>query len=107
MISSAVNPTLQAGNEFPTKKLSESFGQKSEPSLMFGNSTYDAGSAIDCGIFSPSSAAIAALIVTATCAGPVPADEQCKPSAACCAHSLRKPFSVSPEIGIMGCFESS
>jgi len=38
---------------------------------------------------------------------PVPADEQCSPSAACCAHSLRNPFSVSPEIGIIGCLASS
>src|SRR6185436_11067837 len=57
---------------------------------MFGYSTYDAGSEIDCGIFSPSSAAIAALIVTATWAGPVPADEQCNPLSAWCAHGSRR-----------------
>ena len=39
--------------------------------------------------------------------GPVPADEQCSPLAAFWPHSLRNPFSVSPEIGIIGCFESS
>src|SRR5712664_3262043 len=43
---------------------------------MFGYSTYDAGSAIDCGTFSPWSAAIAALIVTATWAGPGPAGDR-------------------------------
>ena len=39
------------------------------------------GSLTDCGTTSPSSAAIAVLMATATCAGPVPADEHFRPSA--------------------------
>ena len=79
---------------------------EAEHTLLPATSHDDAGSAIDCGTFSPWSAAIAALIVTATWAGPVPAEEQCSPFAAFWAHSLRKPFSVSPEIGTIGCPES-
>ncbi len=74
---------------------------------MLGYSTKEVGSAICCGSAPPWSAARAALIVTATCAGPVPAEEQCSPFSAYCWHSLRKPFSVSPAIGTIGWPESS
>src|SRR5450756_769072 len=74
---------------------------------MLGYSTKDFGKAIACGIFCPLSAEIAAFMATATWAGPVPAEEQCKPLAAYWSQSLRKPFSVSPETGIIGCPASS
>src|SRR4029453_14280815 len=54
----------------------------------------------------PSSAASAVLIATATCAGPVPADEHFSPSPANLAQNLRKPFSVSPPNGTNGCLAS-
>ena len=64
------------------------------------------GRRTDCGTTWPSSAASATLIATATCAGPVPAEEHFRPSAAYWAQNLRKPFSVSPPKGTQGCLAS-
>src|SRR5690606_37619532 len=64
------------------------------------------GSLTDCGTTLPSSAAIAVLMATATCAGPVPAEEHFNPSPAYFAQNLRKPFSVSPPNGTNGCLAS-
>src|SRR6186713_2128263 len=74
---------------------------------MFGNSAFASGNLTDCGTTLPSSAAIATLIATATCAGPVPADAHFKPCAPYLPQNLRKPFSVSPPNGTIGCFASS
>ena len=106
MISCAVKLMPQVGKALPTKKLSDWSGKKSSPSLKFGSSTIASGSLTDCGTTLPSSAAIAVLMATATCAGPVPADEHFSPSPANLAQNLRKPFSVSPPNGTKGCLAS-
>src|SRR5947207_4522468 len=73
---------------------------------MFGYSALASGSLTDCGTTLPSSAAIAVLIATATCAGPVPADAHLRPCAPYLPQNLRKPFSVSPPKGTNGCLAS-
>ena len=49
---------------------------------MSGSEATASGSLTDCGTTSPSSAAIAVLMATATWAGPVPAEVHFRPSAA-------------------------
>src|SRR4029453_12434425 len=73
---------------------------------MLGNSALASGSLTDCGTTLPSSAAIAVLIATATCAGPVPAEAHLSPCAPYLPQNLRKPFSVSPPNGTNGCLAS-
>src|SRR6476646_11815570 len=73
---------------------------------MLGNSAFASGSRTDCGTTLPSSAAIAVLIATATCAGPVPAEEHFRPSLPYLPQNLRNPFSVSPPHGTNGCLAS-
>src|SRR4029434_9655173 len=73
---------------------------------MLGNSALASGSFTDCGTTLPSSAAIAVLIATATCAGPVPGDAHFNPCARYLPQNLRKPFSVSPPNATNGCLAS-
>src|SRR5580765_1573191 len=73
---------------------------------MFGYSAFASGSFTDCGTTLPSSAAMAVLIATATCAGPVPAEAHFNPCVPNLPQNLRNPFSVSPPNGTNGCLAS-
>src|SRR5262245_37143585 len=73
---------------------------------MVGYSALASGNLTACGTTLPSSAAMAVLIATATCAGPVPADAHFNPSPPYLPQNLRKPFSVSPPNGTYGCLAS-
>src|SRR4030095_16646242 len=69
-------------------------------------SAFASGSFTACGTTLPSSAAMAVLIATATCAGPVPAEAHFNPCAPYLPQNLRNPFSVSPPNGTNGCLAS-
>src|ERR1700677_10123 len=107
MISAALKLMLQVGKELPTKKLSRSLEKKFSSSLKLGSSANASGSFTACGTTLPSSAEIAVRIATATCAGPLPPEAHFRPSPDSLEQSLRKPFSVSPPKGAIGCLASS
>jgi hypothetical protein len=80
----------------------EKSDQQFVPSLSCAKSAAGIGSEMSCGIGLPWSAVIAALIEMATSPDDWPIEIPFRPSLACWAISLRKPFSASPAIGTNG-----